>query len=65
MHILKIGDEDYHLNEAAQIAHFNSQATTVSLVPLCREEYNKVDRLQSTKEIWDALKTTHDGDKIT
>jgi hypothetical protein len=36
----------------------------VLLASLCREEYNIVG-LQSTKEIWDALKTAHGGDKIT
>jgi hypothetical protein len=32
---------------------------------LCREEYNKVQGLKSTKEIWDVLKTTHEGDEVT
>jgi hypothetical protein len=38
---------------------------TILLASLCREEYNKVHRLQSTKEIWDILKTAQEGDKIT
>jgi hypothetical protein len=38
---------------------------TILLASLCREEYNKVHRLQSAKEIWDILKTAHEGDKIT
>jgi hypothetical protein len=39
--------------------------TRVLLVSLCREEYNKVTRLESTKKIWDTLKMAHEGDKIT
>jgi hypothetical protein len=41
-----VGDEDYDSDEATQIKHFNSQATSILLASLCREEYNKV-----TKEI--------------
>jgi hypothetical protein len=65
MKIPNTGDEDYDSNEAAQIIHCNSQAIMVLLASLCREEYNKVNRLQMTKEIWDMLKTVHEGDKIT
>jgi hypothetical protein len=60
-----VGDEDYDLDEVAQIRHFNSQATTILLASLCREEYNKVQGLKSAKEIWDVLKTTHEGDEAT
>jgi hypothetical protein len=49
----------------AQIQHFNSQATTILLSSLSREEYNKVQGLKSAKEIWDVLKTTHEGDEVT
>jgi hypothetical protein len=49
----------------AQIEHFNSQATTILLTSLSREEYNKVQGLKSAKEIWDVLKTTHEGDEVT
>jgi hypothetical protein len=37
-----VGDEDYDEDEVAQIEHFNSQATTILLTSLSREEYNKV-----------------------
>jgi hypothetical protein len=37
-----VGDEDYDSDEATQIHHFNSQATTILLASLSREEYNKV-----------------------
>jgi hypothetical protein len=57
--------QDYHSDEVAKIIHRNSQATTILLVSLCTEEYNKVNRLQSIKEIWDTLKTMHEGDMIT
>jgi hypothetical protein len=35
-----VGDEGYNSDEVAQIQHFNSQATTILLASLCREEYN-------------------------
>jgi hypothetical protein len=60
-----VGDEDYDSDEVAQIRHFNSQATTILLASLCREEYNKVQGLKSVKEIWDVLKTAHEGDEVT
>jgi hypothetical protein len=60
-----VGDKDYDPDEAAQIRHFNSQATSILLASLCREEYNKVQGLKSAKEIWDVLKTAHEGDKVT
>jgi hypothetical protein len=60
-----VGDEDYDSDEVAQIHHFNSQATTILLASLSREEYNKVQGLKSVKEIWDALKTAHEGDEVT
>jgi hypothetical protein len=60
-----LGDEDYDSDEVAQIRHFNSQATTIILASLSREEYNKVQGLKSTKEIWDVLKTAHEGDEVT
>jgi hypothetical protein len=56
-----VGDEGYDSDEVAQIRHFNSQATTILLASLCREEYNKVQGLKSAKEIWDVLQTAHEG----
>jgi hypothetical protein len=61
----QVGDEDYNSDEAAQIRHFNSQATSILLASLCREEYNKVQGLKNAKEIWDVLKTAHEGDEVT
>jgi hypothetical protein len=60
-----VGDEDYDSDEVTQIRHFNSQATTILLASLCREEYNKVQGLKSAKKIWDVLKTAHEGDEVT
>jgi hypothetical protein len=60
-----VGEEDYDSDEVAQIHHFNSQATTILLASLSREEYNKVQGLKSAKEIWDVLKTAHEGDEVT
>jgi hypothetical protein len=61
----QVGDEDYDSDEAAQIRHLNSQATSILLASLCREEYNKVQGLKCAKEIWDNLKTAHEGDEVT
>jgi hypothetical protein len=60
-----VEDKDYDSDEAAQIRHFNSQATSILLASLCREEYNKVRGLKTTKEIWNILKTAHEGDEVT
>jgi hypothetical protein len=60
-----VGDEGYDSDEVAQLQHFNSQATTILLASLCREEYNKVQGLKSAREIWDVLKTAHEGDEVT
>jgi hypothetical protein len=60
-----VGDKDYDSDEVAQIRHFNSQATSILLASLCREEFNKVQGLKSAKEIWDVLKTAHEGDEVT
>jgi hypothetical protein len=61
----KVGDKDYDSEEVDQIQQFNSQATTILLASLSREEYNKVQGLKSAKEIWDVLKTSHEGDEVT
>jgi hypothetical protein len=45
-----VGDEDYDADEVAQIIHFNSQATTILLTSLSREEYNKVQGLKVLKK---------------
>jgi hypothetical protein len=60
-----VGGEGYDSEEVAQIRHFNSKATTILLASLCQEEYNKVQGLKSAKQIWDVLKTTHEGDEVT
>jgi hypothetical protein len=61
----QVGNEDYDSDEVDQIRHVNSQATSILLAPLCREEYNKVQGLKNAKEIWDVLKTVHEGDEAT
>jgi hypothetical protein len=61
----QVGDKDDDSDEAAQVRHFNSQATSILLASLCRGEYNKVQELKSAKEIWDILKTTHEGGEVT
>jgi hypothetical protein len=61
----KVGDKDYDSDKVAQIRHFNSQVTSILLASLCQEEYNKVPGLKSAEEIWDVLKTAHEGDEVT
>jgi hypothetical protein len=60
-----VGDQDYDSDEAAKVRHFNSQATSILLASLCKEEYNKVQGLKNAKGIWDFLKTAHEGDEVT
>jgi hypothetical protein len=43
----QVGDKDYDSDEADQIWHLNSQAKTILLASLSREEYNKVHGLVS------------------
>jgi hypothetical protein len=45
--------------------HKNTQATTVLLASLCRDEYNKVSGLDNAKQIWDTLKISHAGNDAT
>ena len=40
-------------------------ATTVLLACLCRDEYNKVSGLDNTKQIWDTLKISNEGNDAT
>jgi hypothetical protein len=61
----QVGDEDYDSDEATQIRHSNSQATSILLASLYREEYNKVQGLKNAKEIWDVLKMAHERDEVT
>jgi hypothetical protein len=42
----QVGDEDYDSDESAQIRHFNSQATSILLTSLGREDHNKVQGLK-------------------
>jgi hypothetical protein len=60
-----VGDKDYDSDEADQIRYLNSQATTILFASLSREEYNKMHGLETAKEIWDVLKTAHEGDEVT
>jgi hypothetical protein len=45
--------------------HKNSQATTMLLASLCRDEYNKVSSLDNAKQIWDTLRISHEGNDAT
>jgi hypothetical protein len=65
LEIHDVDDENYNPVEVEEIVYCNSQATTILLASLYREEYNKVNGLKSAKDKWDTLKTVHEGDKIT
>jgi hypothetical protein len=56
-----VGDKDYDSDEAAQIRHFNSQATSILLASLCREEYNKVQELKMPKKFGTSAKRRTKG----
>jgi hypothetical protein len=58
-----VGDEDYDSDEATQIRHFNSQATSILLAFLCREEYNKVQGLKSAKKFGTSSRRRMKGTK--
>jgi hypothetical protein len=45
--------------------HKNAQATTVLLVYLCKDDYNKVSGLDNAKQIRDTLKISHEGNNAT
>jgi hypothetical protein len=57
----QVGDEDYVSDEATQIRHFNSQATSILLASLCREEYNKVQGLKMSKQFGTSSKRRTKG----
>jgi hypothetical protein len=57
----QVGDEDYDSDEAAQIRHFNSQATSILHASLCREEYNKVQVLKMPKKFGTFLRRRTKG----
>jgi hypothetical protein len=65
MQIPDSDDEDYCVVQVEECIHRYSQATTILLPSLCREEYNKVNGLENAKEIWDTLKVTHEGNLMT
>jgi hypothetical protein len=51
MQISYSDDENFNAIEVEGLIHRNSQAITVLLASLCREEYNKVNVLENAKEI--------------
>jgi hypothetical protein len=51
--------------EVEEIVDHNSQVIMVLLAPLYREEYNKLNGLETAKDIWDTLNTANESDKIT
>src|SRR6266540_849834 len=42
--------------------HRNAQAASVILASLSQKEFNKVNGLEITKDIWDTLQVSHEGD---
>jgi hypothetical protein len=61
----QVGDKDYDSDEAVQIRHFNSQATSILLTSLCREEYNKVQGLKMPNKFGASPKMAQEGDEVT
>lgn len=66
-HILEVGmelpdsdDQDYSQVEVEQMIHCNTHASIVLRSSINQEEYDKVDGLESAKEIWDTLKVAHE-----
>jgi hypothetical protein len=55
---------DNHVFINEQI-HKNTQATTVLLASLCRDEYNNVSGMDNAKQIWDTLKISHERNDAT
>jgi hypothetical protein len=57
----QVGEEKYDSDKAAQTRHFNSQATSILLASLCREEYNKVQGLKMPKRFGTSSKRRTKG----
>jgi hypothetical protein len=51
MHVVDSDDENYNAIHIQEMIHKNNQTTTILLVSLCRDEYNKVRGLNNAKEI--------------
>jgi hypothetical protein len=47
-----------------QQIHYNAQATNVLLSSLENDEYDQVDRLEKTNEMWETLRVFHEGTKL-
>jgi hypothetical protein len=65
MHVVDNDDDNYNAIHMQEIIHKNTQASTVLLAFLCRDEYNNVSGLDNAKKIWDTLKISHEGNNIT
>jgi hypothetical protein len=63
--IWDIIENGMHIPDVEELIHINAQATTVLLASLCREEYNKVNGLENSKEIWDIMKIAHEDNLMT
>jgi hypothetical protein len=66
--IEKIGMQFYSSDNPVLVneqIHKNAQATIVLFASLCMDEYNKVSGLDNTKQIWDTLKISHEGNNVT
>nr|AAP12977.1 putative copia-type pol polyprotein [Oryza sativa Japonica Group] len=48
-------------SEQEQLIHRNDQVSNAILSALSPEEFNKVDRLEEAKAIWDTLQLAHEG----
>ena len=47
--------------EELKMLQYNAQACNILFNGLCPEEFNKISRLENTKEIWDTFIDMHEG----
>ena len=55
-------DREITLEEAFNL-HQNAQAVTLLVSNLSPDEFNKVNRVESAKRVWEILRVSFEGDK--
>jgi hypothetical protein len=61
---VRFPDEDEEPDfEQLQKIHRNAQACTIRLSSLEKDEFDRVNGLEKTKDIWDTLQKAHEGTK--
>ena len=49
------------ITEELKMLQYNAQACDILFNGLCPKEFNKISRLENSKEIWDTLVDMHEG----